>query len=170
MIMFIVAGVTDMIDGTLARNIKGGSRKMGAELDSYADMYMVLVSVFVIMPRMQFLDWHFWGVLAALVSKLLSAVPALLKHHRMFLLHTISNKVLALLLFATPVLYYFVFGSGFVMNTYLSVLIFLVIAVSVEEWVIISLLNHPSSKIKGFWQIKQINDEFLRMQSEQKVE
>ena len=161
--IFLLAGVTDMIDGFLARNIKDAHSELGAELDSIADMFMVVVTVFVILPAMNLWPWLWYGILCALAFKLLSAIPGLIKHRKVFFLHTISNKILALLLFAAAILY-FIFGGHTAVNVYIVFLIISVVLITIEEMVIISMLDYPSKDIKGFWHIKRVNEEYRRRQ------
>lgn len=160
-IIFIVAGGTDMIDGFLARNIKGARSRIGAELDSMADMFMVIVSVFVIVPAMSVWPQLWYAILVALVFKLMSAVPGLVKHRKVFFLHTLSNKALALILFAGAILY-FIFGSHMAVNIYFVFMIAAVFIITLEEMVIIGLLDYPHKDIKGFWQVKRVNEEFRK--------
>ena len=50
MILYICAGVTDMIDGPLARSIKNARSEIGASLDSIADLFMIIVAILVFIP------------------------------------------------------------------------------------------------------------------------
>jgi len=161
MIIFTIAGVTDMVDGSIARNIKNAQSNLGAELDSIADMFMVIVAIFVIMPAMDLWRPLWPAILVALCFKLMSAIPGILKHRKVFFLHTVANKILALFLF-TGALLYFVFGGALAINLYFVFLIVAVFVATIEEMVIISLLNNPNKDIRGFWQISTINAEFSR--------
>jgi len=159
--IFLLAGVTDMVDGKLARSIKDAHSELGAELDSIADMLLVIVTVFVIMPAMNLWAWLWPGILIALGFKLMSAVPGLVKHRKVFFLHTIANKVLAMILFIGAILY-FIFGGHTGVNAYIAFLLVAVFVITLEEMVIISLLDYPNKDIRGFWQIKRVNEEYRR--------
>lgn len=165
MIVFTIAGATDMVDGFIARSIKNAQSNLGAELDSMADMFMVVVSVFVIVPAMDLWAPIWPAILVALTFKLMSAVPGLLKHRKVFFLHTLANKVLGLVLFIGGLLY-FIFGGAFAINVYFVFLIAAVFVATVEEMVIISLLNNPNKDIRGFWQIGTINAAFLQRKTD----
>jgi len=158
-VVFLLAGVTDMVDGVIARRIKDAKTELGAELDSLADMFMVLVSVFVILPAMGLWPQLWWFFIAALVFKLLSSVPGIVKHRKVFLLHTISNKILALLLFTGAILY-FIFGAATGVNVYFVFLIVAVFVITLEEMIIISMLDYPNKDIKGIWQVKKVNEAY----------
>jgi len=163
--IFLLAGFTDMIDGKLARSIKDARSELGAELDSIADMLLVIVTVFFIMPAMNLWPWLWYGILLALGFKLMSAVPGLVKHRKIFFLHTIANKILAMILFIGAILYFILGGSIFV-NAYIVFLLAAVFVITLEEMVIISLLDYPNKDIKGFWHVKRVNEEYRRMMAE----
>ena len=160
-IIFIIAGLTDMIDGPLARNIKNAKSNLGAELDSMADMFMVIVSVFIIVPAMGLWSVIWPAIIIALGFKLMSAVPGIVKHRKVFFLHTLANKVLAMLLFIGAILY-FIFGGLLVINLYFVFVIAFVFVATFEEMVIISMLDYPNKDIKGFWQLKSVNAEYRK--------
>jgi len=161
MIIFILAGMTDMIDGAIARRVKGAQSELGAELDSIADMFMVIVAVFVLLPAMNLWPRLWYFIMAALAFKLLSAVPGLIKHRKVFFLHTISNKILALILFLGGIMY-FIFGAHLAVNIYFVFLITSVFLITLEEMIIISMLDYPNKNIKGFWHIKRVNEEYRK--------
>ena len=161
-VLYLVAGFTDMIDGTIARKIEGATSNLGAELDSLADMFMVIVAVFFILPLMGGLwGWVQPAIIIALVFKLMSAVPGLVKHRKVFFLHTISNKVLGFILFITVPMYFFSNGSP-VVNIYVIFLLIAVFTITFEEMVIIGTLDYPRKDIKGFWQVKSVNEEYRK--------
>ena len=154
-----------MIDGPIARSIKGASSEFGAEFDSMADMLMVIVSIFVLMPAMNIWSWLFPAIVCALIFKLCSAIPGIIKHHKVFFLHTISNKILASLLFAA-VIFYAIFGGGGFMNGYIVFLLVCVFTITLEEMVIISLLDYPNKNIKSVFHVKGINQAYRAEKSE----
>jgi len=159
MVIYIVAGLSDMVDGPLARSIKGAKSNLGAELDSIADLYMVVVSVFFIVPAMSISHWLWPAILVALTFKMMSAVPGILKHRKVFFLHTLSNKFLGFILFIAVILY-FIFGGITAISIYFVCMIVAVFIITLEEMVIISLLEYPSKNIRGFWQIKMVNERY----------
>jgi len=159
--LFLIAGFTDMIDGTIARKIKGATSNLGAELDSMADMFMVVVAVFFIVPHMQIWRYFQLAIIIALVFKLMSAVPGIIKHRKVFFLHTLSNKVLGFILFITVPIY-FIFGGALGVNIYIIFIIVAVFAITLEEMVIIGTLDYPRKDIKGFWQVKKVNEEYRK--------
>jgi len=157
-VVFVIAGLTDMIDGPLARRIPNGASKLGADIDAFADMFMIIVGVFVIIPAMEGLwNWLWFTIIAALVFKVLSAsLTGLYKHKKVLFTHTIGNKLAAIFLFLMPVLY-FITGPHIVVNLYFVFLIVWVFTVTIEEGLINLLLKKPNTNIRGIWQVRNEN-------------
>ena len=70
-IVYVLAFVTDMIDGNLARAI-GAESELGRKLDSYADLVYLFAFFFLIVPWM---DLELWIIIAGIVCFALKAVP-----------------------------------------------------------------------------------------------
>jgi uncharacterized sodium:solute symporter family permease YidK len=78
-----------------------------------------------------------------------------------FFLHTISNKVLALILFFGAILY-FIFGGHVAVNYYFVFMLSAVFVITLEEMVIISMLDYPNKNLRGIWQVKKVNEEYRK--------
>jgi len=167
-----------MIDGALARRIKDAKSELGATLDSVADLLLIIVSVFFILPAMDIWPEFQGFILAAILCKFLCLIPALIKHRTVFFTHTIPSKMFSLSLFFVAVLYLMLYILGALTAVWLMVInvmfVFLIVyafAIIIEEMVVISLLDYPEKNIKGFWKIKKVNEEYRRrMKSDSKEE
>ena len=99
--LYLVAGVTDMIDGTIARKT-GKANEFGARLDSIADIVFVVVCLIKLIPVVGIPVWlYVWIGIIALI-RIINIVSGLIMQKRFVLLHTITNKVTGLLLFVLP--------------------------------------------------------------------
>jgi len=157
-IVYCIAGSTDMIDGPLARRIPGGKSKLGAELDSIADMFLIIVGTFVLMPAMEIWSWLWFAVIAAVSLRIvLASITGLIKHKKVLFNHTIANKITALLLFTGPILY-FIIGMHIVVNLFVVFLIVWAFMGIFEEGLINLLLKEPNTNIKGVWKVKEENE------------
>ena len=155
--VYCIAGLTDMLDGPLARRIPNGKSKIGADLDSFADMFLVTIGIFVLMPVMQIWDWLWIAVIGILILKILSTtIIGLIKHRKILFTHTLANKLAALFLFIGPILY-FIIGGALIINIYILFLILWVILSTLEEALINFLLKKPNTNIRGIWQVKKEN-------------
>ncbi len=104
-VVYTMSGLTDMIDGALARAM-GQESELGSRLDSAADLLFYSVMIIKMMPFLseQLPVWLWCLVGAALLIRLGSYSVALCKYHRFASLHTYMNKLTGLLIFPVPYL------------------------------------------------------------------
>ena len=156
--IYCIAGFTDMIDGPLARRIPDAKTKIGADLDAFADMFLIIVGIFVLIPAMSVWDWLWKAIIIILILKILSAsITGLIKHKKVLFTHTYANKLAALFLFIAPILY-FILGDHLIVNLYFVFLISWVFMATTEEAIINLTLNKPNTDIKGIWEVKKENN------------
>ena len=102
-LLHIFCGLTDALDGAFARALHASSR-LGAQLDSIADLMFYGVMMGKLMPilleRMPSSLW--WIVGAAVFIRLCAYGVAAATQHRFSALHTILNKLTGLLVFLVP--------------------------------------------------------------------
>ncbi len=99
-VVYTLTGVTDVLDGFIARKF-GTVSKAGARLDSIADILFYTISLLRILPVMkEVLPGAIWYVVGLLlfVRALGYAVDAF-KNHRFASLHTYLNKATGFLVF-----------------------------------------------------------------------
>ena len=105
--LYLVAGVTDMIDGTIARKT-GKASEFGARLDSIADIVFVVICLIKLIPVICIPVWlYVWIGIIALI-RIINIVSGFIMQKRFIMLHTIMNKVTGLLLFLLPLTVHFV--------------------------------------------------------------
>ena len=97
-VIYFVCGLSDMADGYLARKL-GCESKVGALLDSLADLVFVVCCCFKLIPAVEFPKWLWiWGgVIVA--TKIINQISALVMYKKCIFPHTIVNKVTGVLLF-----------------------------------------------------------------------
>jgi CDP-diacylglycerol--glycerol-3-phosphate 3-phosphatidyltransferase len=165
-VVLFLACATDMVDGPLARNLEGAATELGAILDSIADLYLVIVGVFVLVPAMEIWEGYWWIIIGVLSFKLCSAIPALIKHRQLFYLHSLGNKFQGLLLVSIAV-FYLIFGGGQGMDIFVAVALALISLIVIEEMLIISLLDYPDKNIRGIWEVRRANREYREKKNQQ---
>ena len=96
--IYFVCGLSDMADGYLARKL-GCESKVGALLDSLADLAFVICCCFKLIPVLAFPKWLWFlgGVIVAI--KVINQISALVMYKRCIFPHTGANKVTGVLLF-----------------------------------------------------------------------
>ena len=100
-ILYLFCGLTDMIDGTIARKT-GAVSPFGARLDTAADFTLLLICAVRILPRMHIpvLLWMWIGVLAA--AKIALIVFVFRKKKKLLSIHSMLNKITGFALFLMP--------------------------------------------------------------------
>ena len=104
--IYSVCGLSDMLDGHLARKLHCES-KTGALLDSLADLVFVACCCFKLIPALAFPKWLWiWGG-AIVVIKAINQISALVMYKKCIFPHTIANKMTGVLLFVGVPLTFF---------------------------------------------------------------
>lgn len=99
--LYITAGVSDMIDGWVARKTNTIS-EFGAKLDTVADFVFVVACLVKLLPVMDISVWlYVWiGVIA--VIKIINVVSGYVVQKQFVAVHSLMNKVTGMLLFLFP--------------------------------------------------------------------
>lgn len=99
--LYIAAGLTDMIDGWVARRTNTVS-EFGAKLDTIADFVFVVICLVKLLPIMDVPVWlYVWiGIIA--VIKITNIVSGYVVQKCFVAVHSVMNKVTGALLFVFP--------------------------------------------------------------------
>lgn len=100
-VLYITAGLSDMLDGFVARKTKTAS-EAGAKLDSMADLMFAAVCLIKILPRLQIRLWLWLWIAVIAIIKLTNIISGMVLQKKIIMLHTVANKIAGLLLFAMP--------------------------------------------------------------------
>ena len=101
LVVYALAGVTDMLDGYVARRT-GKESELGASLDSVADLVLVVVCLVKILPALTVPTWLWIWVAAIALVKAANAISGLVVEKRLVMPHTRANKVAGLAVFLVP--------------------------------------------------------------------
>ncbi len=100
-ILYVTAGITDIIDGAVARKTDTVS-EFGAKLDTAADFVLVVVCLIKLIPLLDIPKWLYaWIAVIALV-KVINIVCGYVMRKEFVAAHTVMNKVTGILLFILP--------------------------------------------------------------------
>ena len=100
-VLYIIAGLSDMIDGTVARKT-GTVSEFGSKLDTAADLILAAVCLIKLIPVLDIPPWLFiWITIVALI-KLINILYGYVKHKELTAVHTVMNKVTGVLVFIFP--------------------------------------------------------------------
>ena len=100
-VLYAVAGLTDMIDGTVARKTNTVSA-FGARLDSIADFVFVTVCLFKLLPILDIPVWLWIWIAVIALIKVINIISGAIKLKRMIAVHSLMNKITGALCFLLP--------------------------------------------------------------------
>ena len=99
--LYVIAGLTDMLDGTVARKTKTAD-EFGRRLDTIADFVLVVVCFIKLIPVLDIPVWLTVWIFAIALIKLFNIVSGYVTRERFVAPHTIMNKATGMLLFLLP--------------------------------------------------------------------
>ncbi|MBO4330629.1 MAG: CDP-alcohol phosphatidyltransferase family protein [Oscillospiraceae bacterium] len=99
--LYIVAGVSDMIDGTVARQT-GTVSEFGSKFDTAADFVLVLVCLIKFIPAIRVPTWLIIWIIVIAVIKAINLISGYVMRKEIVVLHTAMNKLTGVLLFVLP--------------------------------------------------------------------
>ena len=100
-VLYITAGVSDMIDGIVARKT-GTVSEFGSKLDSAADFVFVVVCLIKLIPAIHIPIWLIIWMIMIAVIKVINLIFGYVTRKEIVACHTVMNKVTGLLLFVLP--------------------------------------------------------------------
>ncbi len=99
--LYITAGVSDMVDGAVARKT-GTVSEFGSKLDTAADFVFVVVCLIKLIPAIHVPNWLIIWIIVIAVIKAINLISGYIVRKEMVALHTVMNKVTGILLFVLP--------------------------------------------------------------------
>ena len=104
--LYLTAGVSDMIDGTVERKT-GKASEFGSQFDSTADLIFVTVCLIKLIPVLHIERWLcIWIVLIAVI-KAVNSLYGLKKYKRLVFVHSVLNKITGASAFVLPLTIHF---------------------------------------------------------------
>lgn len=104
--LYLLAGFTDMIDGTVARKTNTAS-EFGSRLDTIADFIFVMVCLLRLLPILNIPTWLWLWIGLIAVFKAVNVVSGFVMRKEFVAVHTIMNKVTGFMLFLFPLTLHF---------------------------------------------------------------
>ncbi|WP_162300668.1 CDP-alcohol phosphatidyltransferase family protein [Anaerosacchariphilus polymeriproducens] len=151
-VIYTYCGVTDLVDGSVARKMNAES-KTGALIDSIADLIFIIVAGIKIAPILidKIPVWGQIAIIGIVVIRITAYTVGAIKFRRFASLHIISNKVTGGILFLIP------YGIIVVRIPIVCAIVCIVAAVSaVEELVCEIRLEDYRPDIKTVFEIKSM--------------
>ncbi|NGM17506.1 phosphatidylglycerophosphate synthase [Eggerthellaceae bacterium zg-893] len=99
--VYAAAGLTDMLDGFVARRT-GTESELGARLDSAADLALAAACLAKVLPAVSAPPWLWAWVAAIAIVKAANVASGFVTTKRLFMPHTAANKAAGLVTFLVP--------------------------------------------------------------------
>jgi len=100
-VVYIIAGLTDVLDGLVARKTNTVS-EFGSKFDTGADFVFVSVCLIKLLPILNIGEWIFIWIGIIVVIKLVNIISGYICQKRFVAVHSVMNKITGGLLFALP--------------------------------------------------------------------
>ena len=106
-VFYIFCGLTDMIDGTIARKTETVS-SFGSKLDTASDLVFMAVCAVKLLPKINICIWLWIWIAVIAIVKVTNIVIGFIRRKKLVALHTVLNKTTGLLLFFMPLTLQFI--------------------------------------------------------------
>ena len=106
-LLYLFCGLTDMIDGAIARKTNTASR-FGSGLDTLADLIFAGVCLAKLLPALTVPGWLWLWIAGIGAIKIVNILSGFVCKKRFVAEHTVMNKVTGLLLFLLPLTLFFI--------------------------------------------------------------
>ena len=100
-VLYLFCGLTDMIDGTIAKNTNAVS-SFGSNLDTVADFIFMVVCLIKLLPIMHIPVWLWIWISAIAIIKIANITLGFACKKRFVSVHTVLNKITGFALFLLP--------------------------------------------------------------------
>ena len=99
--LYIAAGFSDMIDGTVARKT-GTVSEFGSKLDTTADFIFAAVCLVKLIPVLNIESWMFVSIGIIVIIKMINIISGFIVQKKLVTVHSVMNKITGGLLFVLP--------------------------------------------------------------------
>jgi CDP-diacylglycerol--glycerol-3-phosphate 3-phosphatidyltransferase len=99
--LYIIAGLSDMTDGTVARKT-GTASAFGSKLDTAADFVLAAVCLIKLIPVLHIPSWLLIWITVVALIKMINIISGYVMYKELVAVHTVMNKVTGILLFIMP--------------------------------------------------------------------
>ena len=100
-VLYLIAGLSDMVDGIIARKTDSVS-EFGSRLDGVADFVFVSVCLIRVLPVLDIPIWLYVWTAVIFLVKIINIISGYVMQKKYVAVHTIMNKATGVLLFMLP--------------------------------------------------------------------
>lgn len=100
-VLYCWGGISDMIDGPIARKL-GAVSEAGSRIDSMADLMFVICSAALILPSVDLPLWMWLWIAAIGIVKGVCIIIGSFRQRKLTVHHSMTNRLTGMLLFCLP--------------------------------------------------------------------
>ena len=100
-VLYLIAGLSDMVDGIIARKTNSVS-EFGSRLDGVADFVFVAVCLIRVLPVLDIPIWLYVWTAVIFFVKIINIISGYVMQKKYVAVHTTMNKATGVLLFMLP--------------------------------------------------------------------
>lgn len=100
-VFYLLAGLSDMLDGAVARKTNSVS-EWGAGFDTAADIFFAAVCLIKLLPVMKLPVWIYLWIAGIAAIKLTNIIVGYARQKKLVAVHSVLNKLTGALCFALP--------------------------------------------------------------------
>ena len=100
-VLYLIAGLSDMVDGFIARKTNSVS-EFGSRLDGVADFVFVVVCLIRVLPVLDIPIWLYVWTVVIFFVKIINIISGYAMQKKYVAVHTTMNKATGVLLFMLP--------------------------------------------------------------------
>ena len=100
-VLYLIAGLSDMVDGIIARKTDSVS-EFGSRLDGVADFVFVAVCLIRVLPVLDIPIWLYVWTAVIFFVKIINIISGYVRQKKYVAVHTTMNKATGVLLFMLP--------------------------------------------------------------------
>ena len=100
-VLYLIAGLSDMVDGIIARKTDSVS-EFGSRLDGVADFVFVAVCLIRVLPVLDIPIWLYVWTAVIFFVKIINIISGYVRQKKYVAVHTTMNKATGMLLFMLP--------------------------------------------------------------------
>lgn len=145
-ILYFLGGISDIVDGYVARRFKTASEK-GAKLDSIADFIFITIIFIKVLPiYLYIIDFTQAIVIISIIAiRLIAYFIGWHRFRKIIAFHTISNKITGGILFVSPLF----LGQG--LHMYILLIYFSGLYAAIEELILVFKIIEYNPNIKSLF-------------------
>lgn len=154
--IYVVCGVTDLLDGPVARKFESTSA-VGAILDTVGDAITYMALVKILLVKHMIPSWIVYWMFGVLALHILAGLVSLKKVKKFYVVHSLFGKILGGSIFVLPFAMWIVSKTGLDYMSTVHLLMFIIgcfaTLAGIESFAIQCKIVDPETKIKTIYSL-----------------